>query len=53
LLHEAANRGCRTIDGLQMLLYQGAAQFTLWTNLTAPHAIMRQALMTELLSRPS
>jgi len=53
LLCEAADRGCRTIDGLQMLQYQGAAQFTLWTNLAAPHAVMRQALMTELLSRPS
>jgi shikimate dehydrogenase len=53
LLHEAADRGCRTIDGLQMLQYQGAAQFTLWTNLAAPHAVMRQALMAELLSRPS
>jgi shikimate dehydrogenase len=51
LLREAAACGCRTIDGLQMLQYQGAAQFTLWTGCAAPHAVMRQALLTELLSR--
>jgi shikimate dehydrogenase len=53
LLREAAACGCRTIDGLKMLQYQGAAQFTLWTGFEAPHAVMRHALMTELLSRPS
>lgn len=51
LLREAAARGCRTIDGLQMLLYQGAAQFTLWTGRTAPHAIMRDALLRALQAR--
>nr|WP_321465507.1 shikimate dehydrogenase [uncultured Desulfobulbus sp.] len=53
LLDEAAVRGCRTIDGLQMLLYQGAAQFTLWTNQPAPHVVMREALLRELRDRSS
>ncbi len=53
LLQEAASRGCRTIDGLQMLLYQGAAQFTLWTNQPAPHVAMREALLRELQDRSS
>lgn len=51
LLREAALRGCRTIDGLQMLLHQGAAQFSLWTGQTAPLATMRQALLRELQAR--
>lgn len=51
LLREAALRGCRTIDGLQMLLHQGAAQFSLWTGQAAPLATMREALLRELQSR--
>jgi shikimate dehydrogenase len=53
LLREAAACGCRTIDGLKMLQYQGAAQFSLWTGRSAPHEIMRQALLKELQSRHS
>lgn len=48
LLREAAARGCRTVDGLKMLQYQGAAQFSLWTGREAPDAVMRQALLTAL-----
>ena len=51
LLREAAACGCRTVDGLQMLLHQGAAQFTLWTGREAPLNVMRQALENELRSR--
>lgn len=53
LLYEAATCGCRTIDGLQMLLHQGAAQFSLFTGHEAPHAIMRQALLSALAAQPS
>jgi shikimate dehydrogenase len=53
LLREAAAHGCRTIDGLKMLQYQGAAQFTLWTNRPAPHAAMRAALLRELQAHSS
>ncbi len=48
LLREAAAAGCRTIDGLQMLLYQGVAQFELWTGKEAPVQEMRRALVGAL-----
>ena len=51
LLREAEQRGCRTIDGLQMLLHQGAAQFKLWTGQAAPLTTMREALLRELQAR--
>ena len=46
LLREAKAAGCQTINGLAMLLYQGVAQFELWTGLPAPLEIMRQALLS-------
>ena len=45
LLKEAQESGCRTVNGLAMLLYQGVAQFELWTNQEAPVDIMREALL--------
>jgi len=53
LLREAALAGCATIDGLSMLLYQGAAQFKIWTGGTPPQLIMRSALEEELRIRRS
>jgi shikimate dehydrogenase len=44
LLHAARARGLRTLNGLPMLLHQGAAAFTLWTGRPAPLAVMRAAL---------
>lgn len=44
LLKEAAGAGCKTVDGLAMLLYQGAAQFKLWTGKEAPLNVMRDVL---------
>lgn len=46
LLGEAARAGCRVVNGLAMLLYQGAAQFKLWTGTEAPVEVMRQVLDT-------
>ncbi|MGQ9689368.1 MAG: shikimate dehydrogenase [Desulfobaccales bacterium] len=43
LLREARGRGCQVIDGLQMLIHQGAAQFELWTGRPAPVAVMARA----------
>lgn len=40
LLHDAASHGCQIISGLGMLVYQGAAAFSLWTGLPAPVEIM-------------
>jgi shikimate dehydrogenase len=44
LLAAAAAAGARTVDGLQMLLHQGALAFSLWTGREAPVAAMRRAL---------
>ncbi len=42
---QAEQAGARSINGLTMLLYQGAAAFELWTNCAAPLAVMRAALL--------
>lgn len=44
LVRAARARGLRASGGLPMLLYQGAAAFTLWTGHEAPIAVMRAAL---------
>lgn len=44
LLREARRMGCRTVDGLRMLLHQAVCQFQLWTGLSAPFHVMEQAL---------
>ena len=43
LTHEAAKRGVDTIDGLEILVRQGALSYTLWTGLAAPLDLMRAA----------
>lgn len=45
LLEYASKKGCRTIDGLGMLLWQGVLAFELWTNIPPPVDIMRNALL--------
>lgn len=40
LLQEAEKRGCLTVDGLGMLVHQGAASFELWTGKKAPVHLM-------------
>jgi shikimate dehydrogenase len=44
LLTAAAEHGARTLDGLEILLAQGAASFELWTGREAPVEVMRDAL---------
>lgn len=44
LLRAAQARGCATLNGLTMLLYQGALAFELWTGQTAPVEAMQRAL---------
>jgi shikimate dehydrogenase len=41
---EAEAQGARTLDGLGMLVYQGAIAFKMWTGQDAPIDVMRQAL---------
>ncbi len=43
-LAEAERRGANTLDGLGMLVYQGAIGFEMWTGQKAPVAAMHQAL---------
>ncbi|HEY1790715.1 MAG TPA: shikimate dehydrogenase [Verrucomicrobiae bacterium] len=44
LLASAKKAGCKTANGLGMLLHQGAKAFKIWTGRTAPIEIMRSAL---------
>jgi shikimate dehydrogenase len=48
LLKMAKEAGARTLGGLPMLIYQGAAAFTLWTGLDAPVDIMTAAAISEI-----
>jgi len=43
-LKAAQARGATTLDGLGMLVYQGAIAFTMWTGVDAPVAVMHRAL---------
>lgn len=43
-LRAAAAEGARTLDGLGMLVYQGAIAFQMWTGVEAPIPVMRYAL---------
>jgi len=48
LLRDAKAAGCLCVSGLDMLLYQGTAQFEIWTGKEAPVEVMRQTLMEAL-----
>lgn len=48
LIRRAKASGCVAVDGLLMLLHQGARAFRLWTGLDAPIAAMRTALPREV-----
>jgi shikimate dehydrogenase len=48
LLQAAKTAGCRTANGLGMLLYQGAKALELWTGQPAPIEVMRQALTMDV-----
>jgi shikimate dehydrogenase len=43
LIAEARRRGCAVVDGLEVLVRQGALSFEAWTGLTAPVDAMRDA----------
>ena len=46
-LREAEKRGAKTINGLGMLVNQGALNFTLWTGVEAPSDVMMETLKQE------
>ena len=48
LLARAADAGCRTANGLGMLLWQGAKALEIWTGQPAPIDVMRSALESHI-----
>ncbi len=48
LLKDAEAAGAEIIPGLEMLVWQGASAFKLWTGQEAPVEVMRQAALREL-----
>ena len=44
LLREAARRGCRTLDGLGMIVQQGVVCLDYWTGCQADAGVMREAV---------
>ncbi|CAI8016777.1 Shikimate dehydrogenase (NADP(+)) [Geodia barretti] len=51
LLREAAKSGAATLGGIQMLVYQGAASFEMWTEQDAPVAVMLEAATAAMRAR--
>ena len=48
LLADALKKGCTTVMGSAMLLYQGVRQFEIWTGMKAPVNLMSEILENEL-----
>jgi shikimate dehydrogenase len=48
LAKDAKTAGARVVSGVEMLLYQGAASFELWTGKAAPVEVMRKAALSQL-----
>jgi shikimate dehydrogenase len=48
LLAEAGEAGATTVNGIDMLVWQGALSFELWTGVKAPVAIMKSAVVKAL-----
>lgn len=51
LLAQAKGRGLKTLNGIGMLLYQGALAFELWTGIKPPIEIMKKALKKAITCR--
>ena len=48
LVADAKSAGAKVVSGLEMLIYQGAVAFEIWTNCPAPVEVMRNAALNEL-----
>ena len=48
LAKDAKAAGAKVVSGLEMLIYQGAASFELWTGKPAPVEVMRKAALNSL-----
>jgi shikimate dehydrogenase len=51
LLRTAREAGCRTANGIGMLLYQGAKALEIWSGQAAPISVMREALTQNIHGR--
>ena len=51
LLRAAGRAAARTLGGISMLVYQGAASFEMWTGQPAPASVMLQAATRAMASR--
>ena len=43
-MRAAAEKGCKTMHGLGMLLWQGVIAFEIWTGIRPPVDVMKDAL---------
>jgi len=48
LVIDAKAAGAKVVSGVEMLIYQGAIAFQIWTNYPAPVDVMRKAALNEL-----
>ncbi len=48
LAKDAKTVGAKVVSGVEMLIYQGAASFEIWTGKSAPVEVMRKAALTHL-----
>ena len=48
LMKDATTVGAKVVSGLEMLLYQGAVAFEIWTNCPAPVEVMKKAALNKL-----
>ncbi len=48
LAKDAKSMGAKVVSGVEMLVYQGAASFEIWTNRSAPVKVMKQAILNKL-----
>ncbi len=48
LMNDAKVVGAKVVSGLEMLLYQGAVAFEIWTNCPAPVDVMKKAALDKL-----
>jgi shikimate dehydrogenase len=48
LAKEAKTAGAKVVSGVEMLIYQGAASFEIWTGRAAPVEVMRKAALKRL-----
>ena len=49
LAKDAKMAGAKVVSGVEMLIYQAAASFEIWTACKAPIEVMRKAALSEIL----